>query len=73
MAVAHPIPARTPRRAASSLPPAAQLSAAAAEVAAAEEASRGRIDWFAQWWPVAFVRDIPDKEPYSFRLLDQPM
>jgi phenylpropionate dioxygenase-like ring-hydroxylating dioxygenase large terminal subunit len=42
-------------------------------VAAAEEDTRGRIDWFAQWWPIAFVRDIPDKEPYSFRLLDQPI
>lgn len=73
VAVAQPIPARTPRHAASPLRPAAQLPAAAAEVAEAEEASRGCIDWFAQWWPVAFVRDIPDKEPYSFRLLDQPM
>jgi len=26
-----------------------------------------------QWFPVAFVRDIPDKAPYGFRLLDQPM
>lgn len=59
------------RRCARPPPPSAQL--AAPEVAAAEEASRGRVDWFATWWPVAFVRDIPDKEPYSFKLLDQPM
>ncbi|KAI7840725.1 hypothetical protein COHA_005541 [Chlorella ohadii] len=59
------------RRCARTAPPSAQL--AAPEVAAAEEASRGRVDWFGTWWPVAFVRDIPDKEPYSFKLLDQPI
>lgn len=68
----HVTPARPTQRPASRrFAPAAQLAAAVAEEA--PEAIPGRIDWFAQWWPVAFVRDVPDKEPYSMKLLDQPM
>ena len=32
-----------------------------------------KLDWMDQWFPIAFTRDIPDKAPYAFRLLDQPM
>ncbi|PSC75151.1 Pheophorbide a oxygenase [Micractinium conductrix] len=32
-----------------------------------------KLDWMDQWFPIAFTRDIPDKAPYAFRLLDQPI
>ncbi|KAL4424531.1 hypothetical protein ABPG77_010111 [Micractinium sp. CCAP 211/92] len=31
------------------------------------------FDWFDHWFPIAFVKDIPDGQPYGFRLLDQPI
>ena len=30
-------------------------------------------DWRSQWYPVAFVEDLPDDRPYAFTLFDQPL
>lgn len=84
-AVAHPRSRRTPVRrmlpptaTAAPAPPPPQFvppTAASSPSQAAEqgEAAPAAFDWADHWYPVAFVKDIPDKEPYSFRLLDQPM
>ena len=31
------------------------------------------FDWFDHWWPIAYAKDIPAKEPYGFELLETPM
>lgn len=84
-AVAHPRSRRTPVRrmlpptaTAAPAPPPPQFvppTAASSPSQAAEqgEAAPAAFDWADHWYPVAFVKDIPDKEPYSFRLLDQPI
>ena len=29
--------------------------------------------WFDHWWPIAYAKDIPAKEPYGFELLETKM
>ena len=41
--------------------------------AAPAAAPAGGFDWFDHWWPIAFAKDIPAKEPYGFELLETPM
>lgn len=61
------------RRAAGAMPATARLATPPVVTEQAAAGQPGKLDWFGEWWPVAFVRDIPDKQPYAFTLLEQPM
>jgi phenylpropionate dioxygenase-like ring-hydroxylating dioxygenase large terminal subunit len=39
----------------------------------ATETTDAGSDWRSQWYPVAFVEDLPDDRPYAFTLFDQPL
>ncbi|EFN56079.1 hypothetical protein CHLNCDRAFT_145588 [Chlorella variabilis] len=37
------------------------------------EQPEATFNWFDQWYPIAYVKDIPDDAPYGFVLLEQPI
>ncbi|KAL4451506.1 hypothetical protein ABPG75_007168 [Micractinium tetrahymenae] len=68
---------QVPTASAAAAPPQLQQTAGSpsppAEAAEQAQPSSSSFDWFDHWFPVAFVKDIPDGQPYGFRLLDQPI
>lgn len=65
----------SPVASAAAPPPLQQAASSPGLLAEAAEQAQptSAFDWFDHWFPIAFVKDIPDGQPYGFRLLDQPM